>query len=138
MPERGNKELRQFICRGCPGKYSYHKYRVWHGWVDSNYLKSRCHNCNKMKEAVPRGEEEGVHVCNFHCPCGNEYVVRCEMRDTACCYACRARGRVRQVAPHSFQPLRKIKKKTDNVHSCSKCNGSGDCPNMRRQPKHDY
>lgn len=122
------KELRQFICRECPGKYSHHKYRVWHGWVDSSYKKSQCHICKKMIEAVEHGKEEGVHNCNFRCQCGHTFVVHCEMSDTADCHRCDAWS-----SPHSFQPWHKINRISDNVHSCSKCNGRGNCPNKRRQ-----
>ena len=81
-----------------------------------------------MKEAVPRGHEEGVFICFFSCQCGRKYVVRCEMQDTTKCYGC-----LRQkVKPCHFQPRTHIKRQTDNVHSCSKCNGQPGCPNMRQ------
>lgn len=119
-------ELRQFICRKCPGKYSYHKYRLWYERVDTCDLKSECRGCRRMMDAVPRGEEEGVHNCNFACSCGNTFVVHCEMQDTAPCYECRE-----WLSPHSFQPLRPINRKSDNVHCCSKCKGKGNCPNKK-------
>lgn len=128
MPVK-TKELRQFICPGCPGKYDHHKYRLWYGRVSSNNLESQCHVCKKMKTAVHRGEEEGVHICHFKCSCDHTYVVRCTMQNTAPCYECR-----KDVSPNSFEPLRRIRRCTDNTHNCNSCNGSGKCPNMRRQP----
>lgn len=129
MPTKSSRELRQFICHYCPGKYSHHKYRVWYARVKSDRPESECNNCRETKEAVRRGEEEGVHVCNFKCSCGHSFVVRCRMQDTAPCYGCHAG----EVVPHSFQPLRRIKRCSDNVHKCSRCDGKGRCPNMRRQ-----
>lgn len=117
--------LWQFICRSCPGKFEHHKYRVWHERVSGPDPKSKCHVCNKMKPAVPRKEEEGVHICHFECNCGSVFVVRCEMQDTAPCYECGV-----MVAPCHFQPLRRINRKTNRTHNCSKCNGQPGCPNM--------
>ena len=127
------KELRQFRCKECPGKYSHHEYRVWYERVYPNPARSQCNNCKEMVDAIPRGEEEGVHNCNFSCSCGNGFVVHCEMSDTAPCYGCR-----KWLSPHSFRPLQKIQRKTDNVHCCSKCNGKGDCPNKRSRPPESY
>ena len=80
------------------------------------------------KEAIPRGLEEGVFICFFPCKCGRKYVVKCEMQDTAKCYGCLCQN----VKPCHFQPRTHIKRQTDNVHSCSKCNGQPGCPNMGR------
>ena len=123
-------ELRQFRCLTCPGKYQRHQYRLWYKRVCSAYPKSQCNVCKKMIDAVPRGEEEGVHICNFSCPCGHTYGVRCKMQNTAPCYSCRSRGKEVWLRPHSFLGLRWIHRMTDNVHECDECYGNGDCPNM--------
>lgn len=126
MP-RAKKELRQFICRDCPGKHSYHEYRIWYDKVRPNVAQSQCHVCEGMFEAVERGKEEGVHICNFTCDCGHPFIVQCEMSDTAPCYECWVWS-----SPHSFQPWRKINNKSGKPHHCSKCNGRGNCPNKRQ------
>lgn len=124
------KELRQFICETCPGKYDHHPYRLWYERVWSNDPYSECSSCREEVEAVPRGEEEGVHICHFKCAdCKNIFVVRCRMCDTAPCYECGEEV----VEPHSFEPLRKINSCSDNVHKCSRCPRSGGtCPNLVR------
>lgn len=128
------KELRQFQCKTCPGKFSSHPFKVWYERVpvteNGDAGTTQCHICKNQKQPVPRGEELYVHICHFSCSNGHQlrqYTVRCKMSDTAPCYApdCKA-----QVSPHSFSPLRRIKKCTDNVHNCSECNGEPDCPNM--------
>ena len=92
-----------------------------------NDLWSECDECEEWIEAVPRGEEEGVHICHFTCDCGSKFTVRCRMSDTAPCYTCGDD----EVEPHSFEPLRSIRTKSDNVHSCSRCPRSGGrCPNL--------
>ena len=123
--------LRQFKCTACEGKggQSYH---LWHAKVPDANPESKCYTCRKMCEPVPRGLEEGVKICHFACACGNEFVVRCKMSNTAPCYACVDR---KKVSPHSFEKLREIDRKTDNTHNCSECNGKGNCPNMKRQPE---
>ena len=69
----------------------------------------------------------GVGACLFQCDkCGNEYTVLCEWTDTAECYGCGEK----YVSPCEFKPRRKIDKKTDKKHSCSKCDGKKDCPNL--------
>lgn len=122
--------LRQFKCKSCQGKQGQ-SYHVWHERVPDNDPKSKCHTCDKMCAPVPTGEEEGVKICHFTCTkCDKEYVVQCKMSNTALCYECKTV----QVAPHSFEKLRKIDRKTSNTHSCSECNGRGNCPNMRQRP----
>lgn len=121
-----DSELRQFRCDGCPGKYTHHEYRLWYERVNPNKPYSSCHVCKKNIVAVPRGKEEGVHVCRFSCQCDNQFTVWCRMEDTAPCYKCDV-----HVSPHSFNPLQqRINKKSDKVHNCSRCNGNGNCPNM--------
>lgn len=71
-------------------------------------------------------DEEKVGACKFECAvCGNEYTVICRMIDTATCYNCREENR-----PLSWAPPRDIQSESDNTHSCSRCNGKGDCPNL--------
>ena len=71
-------------------------------------------------------DEEGVGACRFECDCGNRYTVLCEMTDTAECYKC---GRDNE--PMGWAPPRNIDKETSNPHSCSKCKGIGQCPNLQ-------
>ena len=120
---------RQFKCEDCRG-YQGQKHHLWHERVPNANPKSQCHSCKKMHDPVPTGEEEGVKICHFTCSCGNEYVVQCEMSDTAPCYQCGSK----QMSPHSFEKLRRIDRKTDNSHNCSKCDGKMKCPNMMVRP----
>lgn len=131
-------ELRQFICRGCPGKYTYHRYRLWYERVDASNPFSQCHVCEKMVHAVPRGEEEGVHICKFACQNCEEkrtFVVRCKMSNTAPCYSHECLVNEVWIRPHSFQGLRRINRKSDSSHLCDEpgCK-EGKCPNMKPQP----
>ena len=123
-------EYRQFKCDNCDG-------RRWIAMAE----RSQCRLCNNSGELIPVNEEIGVFVCKFVCDCDEEqcgcarnrkeYRVICEMSDTAICYRCRDSDH--HVTPYGFLPRRRIRRMTDNTHSCSKCNGSGDCPNLRRQ-----
>ncbi len=125
-------QLRQFICKTCPGKFAWHEFRLWYERVPIDGT-SRCYVCNQQKQPVPTGEELYVHICHFSCSIGHAlrmYTVRCKMSDTAPCYATDC---CRQVSPHSFSPLRRINKQSDNVHNCSECNGCLGCPNMKTQ-----
>ena len=124
--------LRQFKCHKCQGK-NRQKYHVWHKRVPDADPRSKCCTCGKPRQPVPTGEEEGVKICHFTCTCGNEFVVQCKMSNTAPCY--RHSCDKKKVAPHSFEKLRKINKKTDNTHNCSECDGKGNCPNMRCRPE---
>jgi predicted RNA-binding Zn-ribbon protein involved in translation (DUF1610 family) len=60
------------------------------------------------------------------------------MTDTAKCYSCRDQGHEYDNSPYGFLPLRRIHKKTSNKHECSKCNGSGDCPNLSLRHLHKF
>lgn len=128
-PQQCTSKLWQFKCTQCQGKHEWHEYRLWYQKVRGDQPRSRCHSCNRMKDAVPRGEEEGVFICFFVCQCGKKYTVRCTMQDTAPCYSC---GDPYVPSCH-FEPRKKIVRKTNQKHNCSSCNGSGDCPNMRRK-----
>lgn len=126
-PEECHSNLWQFKCETCPGKHSWQPYKVWYERVAGKDPKSKCHSCGTMRKAVPRGEEKGVFICFVICTCEHRYTVRCEMQDTAPCYRCG-----QQVSPCHFEPRRRIHRKTDNTHNCSKCGGKGDCPNMSK------
>ena len=123
--------LRQFKCYNIKCNGNGQKYRVWHERVPNDNPTSKCRICGELRPAVPIGEEEGVKICHFTCGCGNTFVVRCKMSNTAPCYDCDEK----QVAPHSFEKLRKIDRKTGNTHNCSECDGKGNCPNMRCRPE---
>ena len=70
---------------------------------------------------------EKVGACKFKCNCGNEYTVICRKMDTAPCYACR-----NENSPLRWAPPRDIQKRSDQTHNCSRCNGSGNCPNLKK------
>lgn len=130
-PEECYSNLWQFKCESCPGKFEHHEYHMWHARVKNGVNPlSKCKKCKRKVPAIPRGEEEGVKICHFVCTTGDTYVVRCTMQDTAPCYKCRDKGHDEEVVPCHFEPLRRIKRKTDATHNCSKCHGSGNCPNM--------
>lgn len=124
--------LRQFKCHECTGKDGQ-KCHIWHKRVPDDNPTSKCRTCGKPRQAVPTGEEEGVKICHFTCGnCDNKFVVQCKMSNTAPCYGC---DKNKEVAPYSFEKLRKIDKKTENTHNCSECDGKGNCPNMKRMPE---
>ena len=110
------RELRQFRC-DCDG----------HRWI-ARGTESQCNKCDEDGELIPEGEEVGVFVFNFHCDCGNQYTVKCERSDTAECYECGEQDN----EPLSIVPRGFIVRKTDKKHSCSKCRGRGNCPNLAR------
>ena len=134
VPVGEEMEYRQFMCENC-------NRRRWIAMAEV----SKCRECKNDGVLIPVNEEVGVFVCKFICDCSKqgcgcanhsekyEYRVTCEMTDTAQCYRCRDSGRhEHHVKPYGFLPRRSIKRMTDKEHSCSKCNGSGDCPNLRR------
>ena len=127
--DRCYSKLWQFKCENCPGKYDYHPYRLWYQKIRGRGdPMSRCHSCDRMVHAVPRGDEEGVFICFFKCDCEHTYTVKCQMQDTAPCYSCREVD----VPPCHFEPRLRIVRKSSAKHSCSRCRGKNDCPNMRR------
>ena len=95
---------------------------------------SQCNKpeCGRNDEMIPEGEEVGVFVFRFDCDCGAHYTVKCRREDTAKCYECRERGRDQDNIPGNIIPRQFIKKRTDRVHSCSRCRGNGNCPNFSR------
>lgn len=123
--------LHQFKCHKCRGKHGQ-EYHLWHERVPDADPRSKCFTCGTLCKPVPTGEEEGVKICHFGCTrCDNMYIVQCKMSNTAPCYICNKKD----VAPHSFEKLRKIDRKTDNTHNCSECDGKGNCPNMKCRPE---
>ena len=121
--------LWQFKCEKCPGKYKGQECKYWAKKVKGDSPRSRCNSCNELKEAIPRGEEEGVLICFFICSCGRKFIVKCEMQDTAPCYECGEE----EVEPCHFTPRRKIVQKTNKKHGCSKCRNQRKCPNTKRR-----
>ena len=85
-----------------------------------------CRECGEEAALIPEGEEIGVFVFEFNCDCGNDYTVKCRWEDTAECYQCGQQDN----PPVRFIPRGFIEAKTDNIHSCSRCNGQGNCPNL--------
>ena len=90
-------------------------------------IRAKCKYCSQLSDAIPKGKEEGIGACKFKCKCGNQFTAVCEMTDTAPCYKCNE-----NISPDRLTPPRRVKKTTDNTHNCSKCNGKGDCPNIRQ------
>ena len=132
VPEGREIEYRQFVCDNAACEHLGHR---WQTMAE----RSECRHCSEHGEMVPTGEEVGVFICKFNCECDecdctNDYTVRCRMCNTAVCYRCRRRGHEHNVSPYGFRPLRfGIRRMTDNIHSCSDCNGSGNCPNFSRR-----
>ncbi len=133
MPRRS---LRQFECKRCPhrerGDPRYR--RIWWAAVpDSDpYSECRClgdgdlGGCGEKVKAIEVGQELGVCVGTFDCPCGRKYTGLCERTDTSPCYECN-----KDNFPSVLKPPRWIKKKTSNKHNCKKCGGCKDCPNLQ-------
>ena len=71
-------------------------------------------------------DEDGVGACRFECDCGKKYTVLCEMTDTAECFSCH-----HDNEPMGWAPPREIDRESSLKHSCSKCRGRGNCPNLQ-------
>ena len=125
--DKCSSNLWQFKCEQCPGKYDYHPYRLWYQRVRGENPMSRCHFCNKMVPAVPRGQEEGIFICFCKCKCEHEFTSKIRMQHTSPCYECNKED----VVPCHFEPRRRIVRKSNAKHSCSECRGRDDCPNMK-------
>ena len=82
---------------------------------------------SRMSDLDLDDDEPEVGACKFKCECGNRFTVICQMSDTAECYNCHV-----HVRPYAISPPRQIRTKTNKPHSCSKCNGAGNCPNLYR------
>ena len=127
----GSKHWRQFSCPDCEPAHPRFDVRRWHKPVPDDHPFSTCTKCKKEYEACPIGEEFGVGVCKFVCEnpvCDNKYTVICRMIDMAVCYEC-----AEMNSAVEFMPRRPIKRKTNNKHSCSRCNnGKKSCPNLSR------
>ena len=139
-----HKHWRQFCCPVCEPAHKRFDKRRWYKFVPDSHPVSTCTNCGKEYEACPIGEEFGIGVCKFVCKCTCEnpeevddediefeedayrYTVICRMIDMAECYRC-----AKMNSPVEMRPRRRINKKTDNTHSCSRCNnGKKSCPNL--------
>ena len=131
-PNTIKTEWRQFKCKNvnCSQKGC-----LWWKLVfeKEENIQAVCKHCNHPSDAIPKGKEEGVGVGKFKCfKCGHRFSVVCEMTDTAPCYRCiNDRHEQSHVSPYRLTPPRRVKKTTDNIHNCSKCDGKGDCGNMR-------
>ena len=76
-------EVRQFHCRRC--------HRVWWRVVPSNKPVSRCNDCHRRYDAIPRNDEYGVG--RFTCTnklCGNVFYERCNPSYIVICPQCEA------------------------------------------------
>ena len=73
-------EVRQFFCRHC--------HSTWWRVVPSNKPVSRCNDCHRRYDAIPRGDER--RVGRFNKLCGNVFYRRCNQSYTAVCPQCRA------------------------------------------------
>ena len=77
-------EVRQFCCRRC-------RYRVWWRVVPSNKPVSRCNDCHRRYDAIPRDDEYGVG--RFTCTnelCGKVFYLRCKAFYGEFCPQCEA------------------------------------------------
>ena len=119
MPRRRRKPpLRQFQCNteGCPVQGNT--------WLKRD-TECECRECEEEATLIPAGEEIGALVFEFDCDCGNKYTVKCRWEDTAKCYGCGV-----QNSPTRFLPRNFIERKTNKKHSCSRCKGRKNCPNL--------
>ena len=129
----GPKRCRQFSCPDCEPANRRYDVKRWHKIVPDDNPYSTCNGCGKRYEACPIGEEFGVGVCRFECgECADSeedkytYSVICRMIDMAECYRC-----FKMNSAVELRPLRRINRKTNNKHSCSRCdNGKKNCPNL--------
>ena len=129
MPRGGGpKHWRQFSCPDCEPAKPRYDVRRWCKMVPDDDPYSTCNSCGEEYEACPIGKEFGSGVCKFECDeCHNNYSVLCRMIDLAECYQC-----FKMNSAVEFTPPRRIKRKTNNKHSCSRCdNGKKSCPNFR-------
>lgn len=132
MPRGGGpRHCRQFSCPVCEPASSRYDVKRWHKVVPDDHPYSTCNTCGEEYEACPIGQEFGVGVCKFVCDeCGRDstYSVVCRMIDMAECYQCYSMN-----SAVEFTPRRRIDRKTDKKHSCSRCdNGRKKCPNLHR------
>ena len=134
------KVWREFLCEECKPRIKKYTVCRWLTKVSASEKnpKDVCRECKKEKEAVPVNEGEIVGVAKFVCDeCDNEYTVICRGVDTALCYGmdyhCGAEN-----SPISVNPRAKIRKKTDNEHSCSRCEHGKikNCPNKGPSTHH--
>ena len=109
----------QFNCEDCVD--------FWWKWASGDEPTSKCSKCSVECEATPKEMWEGPLVCKFKCACSRKYTVICKRTDTADCHVCKVENEA-----ISWQPLRHIKRKdgSSDTHSCSECNGRGNCPNL--------
>ncbi len=131
MP-RNKKQLREFCCT-CKSrikKYMNIEHR-WKAKVSKKHPYSVCRVCNKERKAVDVNDEKMVGVGFFCCDCGHEYTVICRRIDTAVCYKYTS-WCSEENYPYKVYLRRRIKRQTDNEHSCSRCDDGEiyPCPNM--------
>ena len=70
-------------------------------------------------------DEEVASPCRFECfECDNKYTVKCRMIDTAKCFECQ------EVNKPMGRALGVIEARSNAMHQCSRCDGSGHCLNM--------
>ena len=121
----GSRHYRQFECPDCPPPKEHFDAKRWFKRVPDSNPYSTCNGCDKQYHAIEIGEERGVGACSFVCECGSKYTVICRMTDTAKCYQCFADNE-----PEEMGPRRRIDRKSENKHSCSRCKGKKNCPNL--------
>ena len=108
-------EKRQFSCASCR--------KNWWRVVPVRKPVSRCSTCNTKYNALPRDKEFGIG--HHQCECGHTFPGFTSYGVTSPCYRCG-----REVLYEYFLTDRNnIKRKTNNDHKCSECNGMGGCPN---------
>ncbi len=114
------------MCEDCVAPFDYPQMR-WFKKVSPKNPVAVCRDCNEEKETVPVEEGEIVGVGSFECHCENAYTVICRGIDTAMCYECEQESHPIRVNPRGI-----IKRKTSNLHSCSRCNHGKikPCPNF--------
>lgn len=75
-------------------------------------------------------DSDKVGMCKFECVrCENEYTVLCRMQDTAECFNCHTTNKPLNWYPAHWPPSMDLLQPNSN-HSCSRCLGKGQCPNL--------
>ncbi|CAL1528715.1 unnamed protein product [Lymnaea stagnalis] len=105
--DTGNETtLRLFACASCK--------RSWWKRVLKKKEVSKCKQCSKKYDPIPRDKEWGIG--KFLCECGNEFTGFGEMSFTKSeCYKCHTLVPIHHMLP----PRRNRQRKTQAPHSCN-------------------
>ena len=72
-------------------------------------------------------DDEKARPSRFECDCGQKFTVIVRMQDIAKCFDCGKENRpMGRSPPNALQS-----RDTDKKHQCSRCNGKGNCLNLK-------